>query len=104
MPGYSATRGIALAKLSIEQALARAKSHAKRGEVVAAQVLYAGIMKAFPNNKKTQQRLYVNGHLYWMLLEIFKASSSTLSVPIIPPIVSWARYAQFLQHAFDWQM
>jgi hypothetical protein len=52
MPGHSATRGIALAKLSIEQALARAKSHAKRGEVVAAQVLYAGIMKAFPNNKK----------------------------------------------------
>ena len=73
MPVYSATRGIALAKLSVEHALARAKPHAKRGEVVAAQVLYAGIMKAFPNNKKTQQRGYawatggIRGKYIWPL-------------------------------------
>jgi tetratricopeptide (TPR) repeat protein len=50
-----------LAKLSVEQALAKAKSHIKKGEVAEAQTLYATILKAFPNNKKAQQGLTALG-------------------------------------------
>jgi len=50
-----------LAKLSVEQALAKAKSHTKKGEVAEAQALYATILKAFPNNKKAQQGLTALG-------------------------------------------
>ena len=54
-------RGVTVAKLSVEQALAKAKSHIKRGEVAEAQTLYATILKAFPNNKKAQQGLNALG-------------------------------------------
>jgi len=50
-----------LAKLSVEQALAKAKSHTKKGELAEAQALYATILKAFPNNKKAQQGLTALG-------------------------------------------
>jgi Flp pilus assembly protein TadD/2-polyprenyl-3-methyl-5-hydroxy-6-metoxy-1,4-benzoquinol methylase len=50
-----------LAKLSVEQALAKAKSHIKRGEVAEAQTLYATILQAFPNNKKAQHGLAALG-------------------------------------------
>ncbi|MDA9153616.1 tetratricopeptide repeat protein [Planktomarina temperata] len=50
-----------MAKLSVEQALAKAKSHKKRGEVVEAKTLYATILKAFPNNKKAQKGLTALG-------------------------------------------
>ena len=50
-----------MAKLSVEQALAKAKSHTKKGEVAEAQALYATILKAFPNNKKAQQGLTALG-------------------------------------------
>ena len=50
-----------MAKLSVEQALAKAKSHMKKGEVAEAQALYATILKAFPNNKKAQQGLTALG-------------------------------------------
>jgi tetratricopeptide (TPR) repeat protein/2-polyprenyl-3-methyl-5-hydroxy-6-metoxy-1,4-benzoquinol methylase len=50
-----------LAKLSVEQALAKAKSHTKKGELAEAQVLYATILKSFPNNKKAQQGLTALG-------------------------------------------
>ena len=50
-----------MAKLSVEQALAKAKSHIKKGEVAEAQTLYATILKAFPNNKKAQQGLTALG-------------------------------------------
>ena len=50
-----------MAKLSVEQALTKAKSHTKKGEVAEAQALYATILKSFPNNKKAQQRLNALG-------------------------------------------
>jgi tetratricopeptide (TPR) repeat protein len=50
-----------LAKLSVEQALSKAKSHKKKGELAEAQALYATILKAFPNNKKAQQGLTTLG-------------------------------------------
>ena len=50
-----------MAKLSVEQALTKAKSHIKKGEVAEAQTLYATILKAFPNNKKAQQGLTALG-------------------------------------------
>ena len=46
-----------MAKVSVEQALAKAKSHIKKGELAEAQALYVTILKAFPNNKKAQQGL-----------------------------------------------
>ena len=46
-----------MAKLSVEQALAKAKSHVKKGEVADAQTLYATILEIFPNNKKAQKGL-----------------------------------------------
>ena len=50
-----------MAKLSVEQALSKAKSHTKKGELAEAQALYATILKAFPNNKKAQQGLTTLG-------------------------------------------
>ena len=50
-----------MAKVSVEQALAKAKSHIKKGETAEAQALYATILKAFPNNKKAQQGLTALG-------------------------------------------
>ena len=44
-----------MAKLFVEQALAKAKSHIKKGEVAEASKLYTAILAAFPNNKKAQQ-------------------------------------------------
>ena len=50
-----------MAKLSVEQALAKAKSHTKKGEVVEAQALYTVVLKTFTNNKKAQQGLVFAG-------------------------------------------
>ena len=51
-----------MAKLSVEQALAKAKSHTKKGEVAEARSLYALLfLKAFPKNKKAQQGLSALG-------------------------------------------
>ena len=44
-----------MAKLSVEQALLKAKSLAKKGELAEASKLYTAILAAFPNNKKAQQ-------------------------------------------------
>ena len=44
-----------LAKLSVDRMLIKARSHAKKGEVVDAQKLYQVILKTFPKNKKAQQ-------------------------------------------------
>ena len=46
-----------LAKLSIDQALLKAKSHAKKGEIEEAKKLYQSILKAFPKNVRAQQGL-----------------------------------------------
>ena len=46
-----------MAKLSVDQALLKAKSHAKKGEIEEAQKLYRAVLKAFPNNKRAQQSL-----------------------------------------------
>ena len=46
-----------MAKLSVDQALLKAKSHAKRGKIQEAQELYEGVLQAFPKNKRAQQGL-----------------------------------------------
>ena len=46
-----------LAKLSVDQALTKAKFHAKKGEVAEAQKLYEGILLNFSHNKREQQGL-----------------------------------------------
>ena len=50
-----------MAKLSVEQALEKAKSHTKKGELAEAQALYSTILKAFPNNKKAQRGSAASG-------------------------------------------
>ena len=46
-----------MAKLSVDQALLKAKSHAKKGKIQEAQELYEGVLQAFPKNKRAQQGL-----------------------------------------------
>ena len=46
-----------MAKLSVDKALLKAKSHAKKGEVEEAQKLYQAVLNAFPKNKRAQQGL-----------------------------------------------
>ena len=46
-----------MAKLSVEQTLARAQSHMKKGEIAQAEELYASVLRKFPNNKKAQRSL-----------------------------------------------
>jgi TolA-binding protein len=50
-----------VAKLSVDQALLRAKSHAKKGEIEEAQKLYQMVLQAFPKNKRAQQGLAALG-------------------------------------------
>ena len=46
-----------MAKLSVDKALLKAKSHAKKGEIEQAQKLYQAVLQAFPRNKRAQQGL-----------------------------------------------
>jgi len=46
-----------VAKLSVDKALLKAKSHAKKGEIEEAQKLYQAVLQAFPKNKRAQQGL-----------------------------------------------
>ena len=46
-----------LAKLSVDQALMKAKSHAKKGEVAEAKKLYEGVLHNYSQNKRAQQGL-----------------------------------------------
>ena len=44
-----------MSKLSVEKALLRANSHAKKGDVEEAKKLYLAVLQAFPKNKRAQQ-------------------------------------------------
>ncbi len=44
-----------MTQLSVEQAILKAKSHAKRGEIREAQRLYQTVLNAFPKNKRAQK-------------------------------------------------
>ena len=46
-----------MAKVSIDQALLKAKSHAKKGEIEEATKLYQSVLQAFPKNMRAQQGL-----------------------------------------------
>ena len=46
-----------MAKLSVEQALLKAKSHTKKGEFEEAKKQYQAVLQAFPKNKRAQQGL-----------------------------------------------
>ena len=58
-----------MVKLSVNQALSKAKSHEKKGEILEAQKLYKVVLDAFPNNKKAKlmlanlDRLFQNGNV-----------------------------------------
>ena len=52
-----------LAKLSVDQALMRAKSHEKKDEIAEAQKLYEAVLLAFPKNMRAQKGLEaLNNH------------------------------------------
>ena len=46
-----------MAKLSVDQALLKAKSHAKKGDIEEAKKLYQSVLQSFPKNKRAQQGL-----------------------------------------------
>ena len=46
-----------LAKLSVDQALMKARSYVKKNETAEAQKLYEAVLLAFPKNKRAQQAL-----------------------------------------------
>lgn len=46
-----------MAKLSVEQALTRAKALEKKGDIAQARALYQGVLRAFPGNAKAKQAL-----------------------------------------------
>ena len=46
-----------MAKLSVDQALSKAKSHAEKGEIEIAQKLYQAVLQAVPKNKRALQAL-----------------------------------------------
>lgn len=46
-----------MAKLSVDQALIKAKSHKKKGEIVEAQLLLKAVLLSFPKNKRAQKEL-----------------------------------------------
>ena len=50
-------KGVRLAKLSVDQALLKAKAHARKGEIEEAKKLYQTVLQAFPKNKRAQQGL-----------------------------------------------
>ena len=50
-----------MAKLSVDQALLKAKSHAKKGNIEEAQKLYQTTLQASPKNKRAQQGLAALG-------------------------------------------
>ncbi len=50
-------KGVRLAKLSVDKALLKAKSHNKKGETEEAKKLYQAVLQAFPTNKRAQQGL-----------------------------------------------
>ena len=47
----------AMAKRSVDQALLKAKSHAKKGDIEEAKKLYQSVLQTFPKNKRAQQGL-----------------------------------------------
>ena len=49
--------GLTLARLTVDQALLKAKSHAKKGEIEEARQLYQSVLQAFPKNIRAQQGL-----------------------------------------------
>jgi hypothetical protein len=46
-----------MTKISVDNAIQKAKKHAKIGEIEAAQKLYEGILHVFPKNKRAQKGL-----------------------------------------------
>ena len=50
-------KGVRLAKLSVDKALLKAKSHTKKGDIEEAKKLYQAVLQAFPTNKRAQQGL-----------------------------------------------
>ena len=46
-----------MAKLSVDQALLKAQSHAQKGDIEEAQKLYQAVLQAFPKNKRAQKGL-----------------------------------------------
>ncbi len=52
-----------MAKISIDRALLKAKSHAKRGEIEQAKELYQSVLQAFPKNVRAQRGLDGLGEL-----------------------------------------
>jgi tetratricopeptide (TPR) repeat protein len=54
---YLTRKRFKMAKLSVDRALLKAKSYAKKGEIAEAQNLYQMVLQSFPKNKRAQKGL-----------------------------------------------
>ena len=79
-----------LAKLSVDQALMKAKSHVKKDEVIEAQKLYQEILQAFPKNFRAQQGL--------VALNKTRQNNVTQSLPqeVVNQLINLYNQGQFL--------
>ncbi|MEQ8824916.1 MAG: tetratricopeptide repeat protein [Filomicrobium sp.] len=79
-----------MAKISVDRAMARAKSHERKGEINEAATLYKGVLEAFPNNKRAQQALA-------KLAQLRQATQAALNPPKehINALVSLYNQGQF---------
>ena len=87
-----------LANLSLEQSLMKANSHAKKGRVAEAKIIYKEILKTFSKNQRAQQGLAA--------LNKFEQNNVTQSIPqtAINQLVNLFNQGQFptlIKHAKD---
>ena len=70
-----------MAKLSVNQALSKAKSHEKKGEIEEAKNYYEIVLDTFPNNKRAQLGLS-NLKKFHQSINIINPSENTIKQTI----------------------
>ena len=80
-----------MAKISVDQALLKAKAHAQKGEIEDAKKLYQTILQAFPKNKRAQQGLAV------LNKPKQAATSQTLPQEVINHLINLYNHGQLSQ-------
>ena len=78
---------VMLAKLSVDQVLMKARSHAKKGDVAEAKKLYQSVLQVFSKNKRAQQGLAT--------LNSINNKTHSLSQVIIDQLVGLYNQGQF---------
>ena len=94
-----------LAKLSVDQALKKARSYVKKNEVTEAQKLYEAVLHAFPKNKRAQQALaglkrpkqkFITQSVH------IKAIDQLINIYNQGQFKNFSYYVQWIISPFDW--